>query len=412
MGFSTIEQLIARGTPSPLEKMRQGITGGLGILGSLQNLRQQQLLNQMRQAQAQIAPQLAQAQVENLPLQRQLLQAKIATEQSLPQLKQLEMLATLAKIKQVGQVKPSEFLTAYNEYNDAYKENPGSAKTRALAQHLQKLMQVSSGASVSVTPGGETNVQIGGSQPLANQAPAPIAPGEVLHPSHVEQVNENRITQASQLFPPTNTAAQLADQKQLGEDLKSITSASTNASENSIPLFRKLNSAINNLVIPSGPVIGKLEWASEPGQRLQQLLAVEARNMMSQVKGLRTQKEFDKLLQGIGTVSMKSSVLRKIANDALDEAYQNRLKQDFYKNYMSQGGNSASEAANLWAKILTNASIDKVPDKFLNFNVSGTNRNFSDYVKTIKNLIEKNPNAKGLQNLPLISLIREDTEGE
>lgn len=64
MGFSTIEQLIAKGAPSPISSALQGVSSGIGILGNLQNLRKQQLLNQIQQAKAQLAPQLAQAELD------------------------------------------------------------------------------------------------------------------------------------------------------------------------------------------------------------------------------------------------------------------------------------------------------------------------------------------------------------
>ncbi|MHC4634569.1 MAG: hypothetical protein ACYSYU_05060 [Planctomycetota bacterium] len=58
MGFGTLEQLIARGRPSPITSAISGFTG---TAAAMQNLRKQQLANQIQQAAAGIAPQSAQA---------------------------------------------------------------------------------------------------------------------------------------------------------------------------------------------------------------------------------------------------------------------------------------------------------------------------------------------------------------
>ena len=104
MGFGTLEQLIAKGRPSPITSAISGFTG---TAAAMQNLRKQQLANQIQQAAARIAPQTAQA-----GLQKQLLanriqqaqagvapqaaQAKLAGLQAAPGLTKAQTLLALA----------------------------------------------------------------------------------------------------------------------------------------------------------------------------------------------------------------------------------------------------------------------------------------------------------------------------
>jgi hypothetical protein len=59
-------------------ELERGGAGLLGLAKGLQDIKTQDFLNKIRQAQAGIAPQLAQAQVSALPFQRKLLEAKVA----------------------------------------------------------------------------------------------------------------------------------------------------------------------------------------------------------------------------------------------------------------------------------------------------------------------------------------------
>lgn len=376
MGFGTLEQLIAKGRPSPITSALQGFQQGAGIIPGIKM--------------AQLAPQLRQAQIQL----------------ALAQAKKAQAIAATGGIKLPPQVQ------LLNAFQQSAQQDPTSARTQALGAMVRKLMQSAKGVSVSTTPGG-TQVQIGGAAPAA----APISTGaqnlisnqQVAaqpHPSHIEQ------TEQSLLFPPQATQAQTADQKQLGVDMKNVSTNAQLSTDKDLKFFNDLRQAAKEASKFVNPVTGNFAWASPAGTRLQQLLGRNAIRILSMSKGIRNQREFNKVVKGAGTIKMFPSTLMKIFNDGLDDAYQRRLKNDFYSNYVAKGGNSSSEASRLWASSLTHKGIANVPDKFLDFNVSGTNRNYKDYTRTIKKLIAKNPKSAGLSNLPLVSLIREDIGGE
>lgn len=104
MGFGTLEQLIARGRPSPITSALKGFTG---MQAAMQNLQKQRLANQIQAAQAQIAPQTAQAALQKQLLANriqqaqagvapQAVQAKLAQAQALPGLTKAQTQQALA----------------------------------------------------------------------------------------------------------------------------------------------------------------------------------------------------------------------------------------------------------------------------------------------------------------------------
>lgn len=420
MGFSAINQLIARGTPSPITSALQGFQSGAQMMPGIKM--------------AQLAPALRQAQTQ------------------LAQANAMKALTTARLGKPTaGEQAITAFQTSLST-DRATGLNKPSSKTLVLGAMVRKLMTSPKGASVSVTPGGGTQVQFGGTsqlptnilgllggqpqatqqtmpqamqqqstdatavqqgiQPTTQQPTQPSAPttldnrvANAPHPSVAEQQDQ---AARSILFPPTETPTQVADEKQLTKDNIKISTDAQASSDDNLSFARKLRKAIKDATAV-GPIKGHFAWSTSEGLRLQQFLSQNVRKMMQLTKGLRTQKEFDQLRIGAGKITMFKSTLNKMADEMLDEAYQRRLKADFYKNYSDKGGKSSLGASQLWTNSLSGLSSDRVPDKFLDFNVSGTKRNFKDYINTIKNLMKKNPNrSNAFANIPITSLIRED----
>jgi hypothetical protein len=393
MGFGALEQLIAKGQPSPITSALSGFQQGAQMMPGIKM--------------AQLAPALRQARTQELL-------AKAAQEQA------------AARTAQQGKLTGAQ--QAFNAFQQSLAADQAaglrkpSARTQFLGAAARKLTQTSQGASVTVSPTGGTQVQFGGTAQVPSAAPtllggqpqAPSAQPTALdqtvatqpHPSVAEQQDE---AAKSLLFPPTETPAQVADEKQLGADIKGVSTNAQLASDENLDFARKLKKAVKDASAFINPITGYLDWSSGAGTRLRQLLAKNKVKALSMAKGIRNLQEFKQIVEGAGTTKMFPSTLTKVTNDLLDESYQRRLKADFYGNYTNKGGKSSLEASRLWANALSGQGINNVPEKFLDFKVSGTKRNYKDYVNTVRNLIRKNPDrANAFSNIPISSLIRED----
>jgi len=144
---------------------------------------------------------------------------------------------------------------------------------------------------------------------------------------------------------------QTADTAHLLEDMNKINQKAADTKEEDIPLFNQLKAAVENVPLGTGPIRGQILWATPQGQYLKSLLTrAQGKYIKNFHLGRMTQREFDLLRSAVGGGTTYSSGLKAIFNRQLAQSNQDLAKQQFYNQYINQGGRSSLEAANKWLK--------------------------------------------------------------
>jgi len=299
--------------------------------------------------------------------------------------------AKLLQASNSGQTGFEKTLGAFNQ-SLANDQQAGklSPTTQALGAMVRKLMTSSTGTTITNTPNGGTTVQLGGPAQLPSiQTPQTLNTTQGNVPQGTEdnqgssgvQTPQQNFDANSLLFPTTETSAQIADQKQLGSDIKDINSASVTASQGAIPTYNSLLSSLDQLGKLPNPITGHLLNYTPEGQEFLANLARARSAYFQQFKNVRTQREFNQIVAAIGSGTMYPSALKSIFTKALDSANQDTSKAAFYNNYLKQGGNSASDALSQWSNASNPHTAINLNDKYTNFNVPGTNYTYKEFAQ-------------------------------
>lgn len=145
---------------------------------------------------------------------------------------------------------------------------------------------------------------------------------------------------------------------QLSIQLKGVTANAIEASDKVLPTYKTALDALNNYNL-TGPGGTTIAWATPAGQRLKIAISKIQLMIFKGVKNIRTQKEFNKIMETGGGMHVYGSVLRKLFNEAIKRANNDVRKLKYYHKYTTGGGRDPGQVEINWEKQLHPETVSR-----------------------------------------------------
>jgi hypothetical protein len=166
-----------------------------------------------------------------------------------------------------------------------------------------------------------------------------------------QQLKNQALLKAAQLKNQADSPFEKARAARMDKNLGTVNERAGEALEISLPLFNKILKAADAVPLGTGPLAGRVLWASPEGQYLKGLIVQNQANFIKTIKlGRMSQIEFNLLRKARGEETTFTSALKKLVKDQIEKAKLDIAKQHMYNTYISGGGRNPDEIAMHWSK--------------------------------------------------------------